>query len=231
MAAARIEQPALFELKEDCRRPPPSTVSIPRTFATSRFATDSPLEGTGFEPSVPLLRKALLGVANRRRRHERRSHLQVQVRNGNACLEWLPTALPFAEGPRVRIRLPPAVSQRLSVPLKTTPVVRLGATAFTRIPAFAYSIASDLVAAARPHLVIDLSEPHKVEHVFGKPYGEEEIRLSDQRVKAWERDVLLRVRLAIDHAADSPGTDWLRYILQSRLPGHSFPRVRCTRPP
>jgi hypothetical protein len=29
-----------------------------------RFALDSPLEGTGFEPSVPLLRKALLGVAN-----------------------------------------------------------------------------------------------------------------------------------------------------------------------
>src|SRR6202049_5061196 len=65
-----------------------------------RFALDSPLEGTGFEPSVPLLRKALLGVANRRRRHERRSHLQVQVRNGNACLEWLPIAFPFAEGPR-----------------------------------------------------------------------------------------------------------------------------------
>src|SRR6266478_519100 len=68
---------------------------------------DSPVEGTGFEPSVPLLRKALLGVANRRRPHERRSHLQVQVRNGNACLEWLPTAFPFAEGRRVRIRLPP----------------------------------------------------------------------------------------------------------------------------
>jgi hypothetical protein len=48
---------------------------------------DSPLEGDGFEPSVPLLRKALLGVANRGRRHERRSHFQVQVRNGNACLE------------------------------------------------------------------------------------------------------------------------------------------------
>jgi hypothetical protein len=29
------------------------------------FALDSPLEGTGFEPSVPLLRKALLGVTNR----------------------------------------------------------------------------------------------------------------------------------------------------------------------
>ena len=63
-----------------------------------RWFADSPLEGTGFEPSVPLLRKALLGVANRRRRHERRSHLQVQVRNGNACLEWLPIAFPFAEG-------------------------------------------------------------------------------------------------------------------------------------
>jgi hypothetical protein len=55
-----------------------------------RFAPDSLVEGDGFEPSVPLLRKALLGVANRRRRHEWRSHLQVQVRNGNACLEWLP---------------------------------------------------------------------------------------------------------------------------------------------
>ena len=30
--------------------------------------------------------------------------------NGNACLEWLPIAFPFAEGPRVRIRLPPAAS-------------------------------------------------------------------------------------------------------------------------
>jgi hypothetical protein len=57
-------------------------------------SSDSPLEEDGFEPSVPLLRKALLGVANRRRRHERRSHLQVQVRNGNACLEWPPIAFP-----------------------------------------------------------------------------------------------------------------------------------------
>ena len=31
----------------------------------NQFAPDSPLEGTGFEPSVPLLQKALLGVANR----------------------------------------------------------------------------------------------------------------------------------------------------------------------
>jgi hypothetical protein len=30
-----------------------------------RFVGDSLLEGTGFEPSVPLLQKALLGVANR----------------------------------------------------------------------------------------------------------------------------------------------------------------------
>jgi hypothetical protein len=74
--------------------------------------TGSPLEGSGFEPSVPLLRKALLGVANRRRRHERRSHLQVQARDGNACLEWFAIAFPFAEGPRVRIRLAPAKSLR-----------------------------------------------------------------------------------------------------------------------
>jgi hypothetical protein len=77
----------------------------------NRWFADSLLEEDGFEPSVPLLRKALLGVANRRRRHERRSHLQVRVRNGNACLEWLPIAFTFAEGPRVRISLPPAESQ------------------------------------------------------------------------------------------------------------------------
>jgi adenylate cyclase len=32
------------------------------------------------------------------------------ARDSNACLEWLPIAFPFAEGPRVRIRLPPARS-------------------------------------------------------------------------------------------------------------------------
>ena len=34
---------------------------------------------------------------------KRRSHLQVQVRDGDACLEWLSIAFPFAVGPRVRI--------------------------------------------------------------------------------------------------------------------------------
>jgi hypothetical protein len=63
-----------------------------------RFADDSPLEGTGFEPSVPLLRKAHLGVANRRRRHEGRSHLQVQARDGNACLEWAARSLSLRGG-------------------------------------------------------------------------------------------------------------------------------------
>src|ERR1700737_5127621 len=84
--------------------------AIDRIRPEIRFAPDSPPEEDGFEPSVPLLRKALLGVANRRKRHERRSHLQVQVRNGNGWLEGLPIAFPFAEGPRVRIRLPPAGS-------------------------------------------------------------------------------------------------------------------------
>src|SRR6266550_1798902 len=43
------------------------------------------------------------GAANRSRRHERRSHVQVQARDGNSCLEWVHIAFPFAEGPRVRI--------------------------------------------------------------------------------------------------------------------------------
>ena len=68
--------------------------------------------GTGSEPSILLLRKPLLGVADRTRLHERRSHLQVQVRDGDACLEWLPIAFPFTTGPRVRIRLPPAASRQ-----------------------------------------------------------------------------------------------------------------------
>jgi hypothetical protein len=35
-----------------------------RAYLEDRFATDSSLEGTGFELSVPLLQKALRGVAN-----------------------------------------------------------------------------------------------------------------------------------------------------------------------
>ena len=60
---------------------------------------DSALEGTGFEPSVPLLRKALLGIANRRRRHDSQRHLQVETRDSDACIEWLLIAFPFPEGP------------------------------------------------------------------------------------------------------------------------------------
>ena len=69
---------------------PESVADFPRNTQQYGSSPDSPLEEDGFEPSVPLLRKALLGVANRRRRHERRSHLQVQARDGNACLEWRP---------------------------------------------------------------------------------------------------------------------------------------------
>jgi hypothetical protein len=51
-------------------------------------------------------------------------------------------------GPRVRIRFAPAVSQQTFGASQDDALVRLGATAFTRVSAFAYSIASDLVAAA-----------------------------------------------------------------------------------
>jgi hypothetical protein len=81
-----------------------------------RFAADSLLEGTGFELAVPLLRKALLGATNQRRRHEKRG--QLQVVSETAMIAWspLPVAVPFAVGPRVRIRLPPALSQRRTGP-------------------------------------------------------------------------------------------------------------------
>ena len=65
----------------------------------NRNFVDSLLEGTGFEPSVPLLRKALLGIANRRRRHDSQRHLQVETRDSDACIEWLLIAFPFPEGP------------------------------------------------------------------------------------------------------------------------------------
>ena len=43
-----------------------SRVAAGRCFEPpEQFVDDSPLEGTGFEPPVPLLQKALLGVANR----------------------------------------------------------------------------------------------------------------------------------------------------------------------
>src|SRR6516162_2649558 len=38
---------------------------------------------------------------------------RFRSKDGNACLEWHPIAFPFAEGPRVRIRLPPAASPSL----------------------------------------------------------------------------------------------------------------------
>jgi len=105
-------QPVKFEMTEQTLTG--GTGSVACDVASSITSlSDSPLEGTGLEPSVPLLRKALMGVANRRRRHERRSHLQVQARDGDACPEWLPIAFPFAEGPRVRIHLPPAESPSL----------------------------------------------------------------------------------------------------------------------
>src|SRR6266446_3304293 len=77
--------------------------SRPRSLETAlppvQFVADSPLEGTGFEPSVPLLQKALLGVANRDVGTSEIARID---------LGGPPTAVPFAAGPMVRIRFPPA---------------------------------------------------------------------------------------------------------------------------
>jgi hypothetical protein len=71
-----------------------------------------PPAGTANRVDWPTFGLAVLGriTAGGLAGAEGRSHLQVQAGDGNACLEWLPIAFPFAEGPRVRIRLPPAAS-------------------------------------------------------------------------------------------------------------------------
>jgi hypothetical protein len=58
---------------------------------TSRFVADSLLEGTGFEPPVPLVPKALL-AANPGRRHEKRS-LKAQVETPIIARSALPQLL------------------------------------------------------------------------------------------------------------------------------------------
>src|SRR5437762_459518 len=64
----------------------------PRTKAgPGQFATDSLLEGTGFEPLVPLLQRLFWALPSRRRRHERRSHLQ----GSGPRRECLPGVAPY----------------------------------------------------------------------------------------------------------------------------------------
>ena len=78
----------------------------------SKFARPRRWGEPGFEPSVPLRRKALPGIANRRRRHDWRNHLQAKGPR-QLCLSGLaPIAFPFAEGPTVRFHLPPANSHQ-----------------------------------------------------------------------------------------------------------------------
>src|SRR4029077_5636876 len=72
-----------------------------------KFAPDSPLEGTGFEPSVPLLQKALLGVADRDVGHDQWNHLMVRSEIARIDLGGPPMPVPFAAGPMVRMLFPP----------------------------------------------------------------------------------------------------------------------------
>jgi hypothetical protein len=74
-------------------------------------------------------------------------------------------------------------------------------------------------------LVADLRAVQEIanDYLFGT-WGEEQIRESDPSVKKWERDALIRVRNAREHAATSPDTDWLAYVLGPQPePEGSFP--------
>ena len=81
------------------------------------FATDSPLEETGFEPSVPLFRKGLSAVAQGDAGPI--SWMGPLSTGRLARRRWsaagpLSTAVSFSAGPMVRIRFPPANSPSLA---------------------------------------------------------------------------------------------------------------------
>jgi hypothetical protein len=62
-------------------------------------------------------------------------------------------------------------------------------------------------------LVVDLSEVNVTERRYGAyTWGEEEIRKSDQTVKDWEQDVLVRVRVALESQGESTD-NYLDYLL------------------
>ena len=103
-------------------RPSPHTRGKPRLLnlgrripARDRFATDSPLEGDGFEPSVPLFERVLSALPNGDAgpigwmgslspgRLARRRSLRADP---------FSTAVSLTARPMVRIRLPPAESPR-----------------------------------------------------------------------------------------------------------------------
>jgi hypothetical protein len=49
------------------------------------------------------------------------------------------------------------------------------------------------------------------------------IRKLDPSVKKWERDALVRLRVAREHVATSSNTDWLSFLLGSPEPEGQFP--------
>src|ERR1700730_17694093 len=81
--------------------------------AATRFVADWLLEQSGFEPSVPLLRKGPRGVAEGSPRNDQPSpeiKAQVLSRDGDACGR-LSAAVPFTTGPRFRFSFAPAASR------------------------------------------------------------------------------------------------------------------------
>src|SRR5262245_14488804 len=77
----------------------------------------------------------------------------------------------------------------------------------------------------RPDLVVDPRATKDIANDY-RPgtWGKEQIRMSDSRVKQWEKEAVMRVRNAREHTAASPVTKRLSYVLGSEPePEGQFP--------
>ena len=104
-------------------------------------------------------------------------------------------------------------------------------TVLPRVDAMRRAFARRVWTGQRPDhldpadLVVDLRATEEIawDYLAGT-WSPELIRRSDPSVKKWESEALMRVRLAREHAAENPATDWLGYVLGPKAePEGSFP--------
>jgi hypothetical protein len=104
-------------------------------------------------------------------------------------------------------------------------------TVLPRVQAMRRAFDRRVWASERPNhgdpadLITDLSEIEDTAHRYDAGvWSPEYIRQSDPSVKVWEKNAVIRVRLAREYAAKSPETDWLAYVSgEQPEPQGSFP--------